>query len=87
MPGHSTDQVWGIKQFTGAKEVRRRPESRLGFRIRMTSAPREQISIGSLHSGAPVMSPALELHLPKGKVVIRGPMTMPLLRQVIEAMQ
>lgn len=32
-------------------------------------------------------SPELELHLPKGKVVIRGAMTAPLLRQVIEAMQ
>ena len=36
---------------------------------------------------ASMLSPTLELHLPKGKVVIRGAMTMPLLRQVIEAMQ
>ena len=36
---------------------------------------------------ASMLSPALELHLPKGKVVIRGAMTAPLLRQVIEAMQ
>jgi len=36
---------------------------------------------------APVMSPALDHHLPKGKVVIRGAMTMPLLRQVIKTTQ
>jgi transposase len=38
-------------------------------------------------AAAPVMSPALELHLPKGKVVIRAALLAPLLRQVIEAMQ
>ena len=52
-----------------------------------TSSAQEAAVPVAARAAAPMMSPALELHLPKGKVVIREAMTQPLLRQVIEAMQ